>query len=630
MSPRNSGLFSQEESSSTESFTKQSQVEITAENGDSFDNKSVSSSSSDDSYDRDTDLTDYIWPRTYLWVAYGCIILTSFSILFAKYTSTTFSPFVTSGFKNHSEVTSAAVINRIASIVTYPIMAKCADIFGRGGGFIVCFFITTMSYVMFASCSNITAYLAANIFSNNMAYITMIQIFVSDNTSYANRGFLLSLPEAVSNVPALYLGSIIAQSILDHSTWRWGYGMWAIIIPVTAIPIVTIQFMMQNRAKRAGFKRKPSAILQSDGKKHGIFYRIFYVLWFELDLPGAALLIGGLGLTLIPITLTASATTDDWHDSSFIGTFVGGFAVLGVYFLYEIFLAKHQFIPLKTVFSWPVAAALTMNALDFLAHSLFDTLFPSFLLVAVPNTIPAQSTRIDNSIIVADEIASVFIGFIMRATRRPKFLVFLGVPLAILGQGLTIYFTNIGGTHTASHTEFVLSYVLYGVGRGFYQTSAQVIVQRIVPKADIAITTAVFYSAKSVGAAIGDAIGGGYWNYRLPIKLREYLPVGDTKDADAIFKSIDAARGAKGDLRVAVDRAYRSTFQTMAIMSTSFLIPMLLCMFLVTDIRLETRKEADDRVNQEREDLHNQKALEKAQQREAASDFAIAEKSLSA
>lgn len=235
------------------------------------------------------ELLRHAWPKKLLYIAYGSILLSSLITRFANYSSGTYTPYVTSSFKSHSLMTTAGVLERIASIVAYPIVAKTSDFFGRADGFILAFTIITIGYILFASCTNINGYVAAAIFDGvgDVAYSIMVQIFITDTSSFANRGFLLSLPEAVTAIPTLYLGSIVAESMLDHSTWRWGYGMWAIILPVVGLPLVALQFILQRKATKAGAGKKEIRILRDVQKDDGFFKKLFYVLWVELDLPGA-------------------------------------------------------------------------------------------------------------------------------------------------------------------------------------------------------------------------------------------------------------------------------------------------------------------------------------------------------
>ena len=91
----------------------------------------------------------------------------------------------------------------------------------------------------------------------------------------------------------------------------------------------------------------------------------------------------------------------------------------------------------------------------------------------------------------------------MKYSKRAKPWILVGVPLMVLGQGLQIYLVNIHGTHAANEASFVTAKTLVGVGRGFYQTAAQVTIQAIVSHQEVAVVTAVFFAAMNLGGAIG-------------------------------------------------------------------------------------------------------------------------------
>lgn len=111
--------------------------------------------------------------------------------------------------------------------------------------------------------------------------------------------------------------------------------------------------------------------------------------------------------------------------------------------------------------------------------------------------------RCSNALRVTFQISSVLVGIAMKYSKRSQIFVFIGVPLCVLGQGLQIYFTNMQGTHAASEVCFVTAKTLVGLGRGFYQTAAQVSIQSLVPREDVAVVTGVYFAAMNLGAAIG-------------------------------------------------------------------------------------------------------------------------------
>lgn len=207
----------------------------------------------------------------------------------------------------------------------------------------------------------------------------MQQIFIADTTNLLDRGLWSSLPEFVTAIPTLYLGSIVGESVLKHSTWRWGYGMWALIFPFCALPLIVTMFVLQRRAEKNGLRRRQ--IYHSEDER-SVFRRLHNLLWTELDLPGATLLVLGLGLTLIPLTLTGSKNSSRWQHGSFIAMLVIGIFVLVLFLVWDARFATRPFIPFRMIKQRTVVAACVLSALDFFHYSCFTTFFPSYLQVA--------------------------------------------------------------------------------------------------------------------------------------------------------------------------------------------------------------------------------------------------------
>lgn len=192
--------------------------------------------------------------------------------------------------------------------------------------------------------------------------------------------------------------------------------------------------------------------------------------------------------------------------------------------------------------------------------------------------------------------------------------VLIGVPMVVLGQGLQIHFMSMPGGYVANEPSIVTAKVLVGIGRGFYQTAAQVTIQALVAKEDIAVVTGVYFASMNFGASIGTSVGGAIWNGVLPGRLTRYLPEEGKSQAQAIFKSIVVAQqyAVGSAMRLAIDHAYRDTMRYLAIAATSGLAPMLLIMFAIKSIDLGKKQpgssevEAFERVANEKEVVNDE------------------------
>ncbi|KAH7136728.1 major facilitator superfamily domain-containing protein [Dactylonectria estremocensis] len=540
-----------------------------------------------------TEVLRQSWSRKDLIIAFTGLFATTFIVSFLKYSTKTYDAYATSAFAKHSALTTANVVGTIIGLVTYPIMAKFSNVFGRAEGLTASIFCLVISQIMYAACQNIGTYIAGGIFESigDTGYVIMQQVFIADTTSLLNRGLWSSLPESVAAIPTLYLGTIVSDSVLKHSTWRWGYGMWALIIPFCSAPLITTLYILQRRARKNGFKREKS--WAAGDKSESLGKRIAHLLWIDLDILGAALLTIGLGLALIPLSLTGSKNSDRWDKGEYIAMLVIGILVVAAFFVWDAKYAKVPFMPFRMIKERTVIAACVLSLLDFFHYSCFTIFFPSYLQVA-GGFAPGHSTRIDNALRVAFQIGSVVVGLLMKYTKRSQIFVFIGVPLVVLGQGLQIYFVNMNGD-SANEASFVTAKSLVGVGRAFYQTAAQVTIQGLVAKEDVPVVTGVYFAAMNLGGAIGTSVSGAIWNNLLPKKLNKYLPDSAKEQAMAIYKSIVIAQKfEKGTaVRAGIDKSYRETQQLLAIAATVALIPMLGVMLAIKTIDL-TKDESDN------------------------------------
>ncbi|ODV60170.1 MFS general substrate transporter [Ascoidea rubescens DSM 1968] len=567
------------------------------------------------------EITRKIWTKQNLIIAYSLIIFSSLIISFASYTGNTYEAYATSSFAKHSAITTANVIYKIARLASYPIIAKLSDVFGRSDGFSIAVVLLTVGYVMYAGCNNVATYCIGMIFEGigDVAYTIMQQVFIADTTSLINRGFWASLPESLTTIPTLYLGSTVAESVLNHSSFRWGYGMWAIILPFTLFPLIIIMVYMERKAKKEGASRNV-AIWKSlpDGT---LLQKINHLLWVELDIIGGLLLVASLALILVPLSLTGKGKSHRWEHANFIAMFVLGFVFL-IFFLVWIFrFAKNPFIPFKLMKNnKTVIAACFIGFFDFLNYATFTSFFPSYLQVAGHYSSGA-ATRIDNSLRVSFQIGSLVVGILMRFTKKARIYVYIGVPMVVLGQGLMIYLVNKPDGTTGNEASFIAVKTIFGVGRGFYQTSSQVIIQSIVTRDQVAISTAVFLATMTIGGSFGSSICGAVWSNYLPDKLEKYLPDEYQRNATAIFNSIKSAMMFKvgTEARAAIDQSYKETARLLAIMATCFTVPMIFLLFFIASVDLvkedEIRQREVDRELEKSEirqnEIDNQNEIDK-------------------
>lgn len=219
------------------------------------------------------------------------------------------------------------------------------------------------------------------------------QVFIADSTNLVNRAFWSTLPETITTLPALYLGSIMGEGFLNHTGWRWSFGTWAIVVPVVAIPLIGTMMVLQTRAKRHGLVSRSLAAVSGCDAGDATWKKVLRLLWTEIDLPGLLLLVAGMALILIPISLTGSLNPGRWKEASFIAMIVLGAVVLIGFVVWDVKFAKKPLFP-ASMANRTVIAACLIQVFDFMEYSLFTIFFRSYLQVA-GHFSPGHAVRIE-------------------------------------------------------------------------------------------------------------------------------------------------------------------------------------------------------------------------------------------
>lgn len=220
------------------------------------------------------------------------------------------------------------VVNQLYVAVIKPPMAKMADVFGRFEAYCVSVVIFVLGYIQMAASTSVQTYASAQIFysAGSTGLQILQQVFIADSSDLLNRAIFAKLPD-IPFLFTVWIGPLIASSILKHTTWRWGYGMWAIALPAAFLPLALVLFLNQRKAKKLRLiKPKPW--------KRGTLAAAFRRSWFDLDIFGLLLLSVAVSLILIPLTLTASAN-GGWKNPSIISMLAIGCVCLAIFPMWE-------------------------------------------------------------------------------------------------------------------------------------------------------------------------------------------------------------------------------------------------------------------------------------------------------
>jgi MFS family permease len=176
---------------------------------------------------------------------------------------------------------------------------------------------------------------------------------------------VLNPPYAAVPGQRVWIGSPLADKLLTTLSWRWGYGIWAIVLPIAYLPLALSLWTTQRKA--AKLHMLPKSPL------HGLSYKqIASKLWYELDVFGLLLLCAGLSLLLIPLTLAAK---NGWDDPSLLAMLLIGAACLAVFPFWEKSkkLAPRAFFPFSLFKNRTVIAGVGISFFYFSKSSVVSS-----------------------------------------------------------------------------------------------------------------------------------------------------------------------------------------------------------------------------------------------------------------
>jgi MFS family permease len=170
------------------------------------------------------------------------------------------TPYVTSGFEEHSLLTVITIFSNSMAAAVYIPTAKLLDLWGRAEGFAVMVCFATLGLILMAVCKSLAVFCAAQVFYTigfgGMTYC--IDVITADASSLRHRGLAFAFTSSPYIITA-FAGPKAAEGFYQNINWRWGFGTFAIIVPFVAAPLFILLKLNLRKAKREGvLAREPS------------------------------------------------------------------------------------------------------------------------------------------------------------------------------------------------------------------------------------------------------------------------------------------------------------------------------------------------------------------------------------
>ncbi|WVO17819.1 hypothetical protein L204_105517 [Cryptococcus depauperatus] len=525
-----------------------------------------------------------VWGPKSQWLLFIGIGLTAYIYSLDGVTTWQYLAYATSFALQHSVSGTISTANAIIIAVGKPLMAKLADVFGRGEAFIVVTILYVVGYIVIATANNVGQIAGGQvIYSFGYTGLQMLQqIVIADMTSLRWRGLvtgLVSAPFIINN----FVSAEITQGVLPN--WRWGYAMFAILVPVSLTPIIIALMWSQHKAA------KQMRIKHSKPPVRKGFLITAKEACIDMDFIGLTLVAASLALILLPLGLAPKAA-EGWKTPSIIVMIVVGGCLFPVFLWYESKFPAKPIMPMELLKRGPVLGACLIGFFDFVSFYLQYTYLYSYVSVT-ENWTYRNLTYFSSTQTLSLTASGILAGFIMYATRRFKWMLFAGLLVRLLGVGLMIHARSAKG----NTISLVMCQVLQGLGGGFAATATQVSAQAAVSHASVATTTAMVLLITEVGNSVGSAVAAGVWASFMPKELAKHVPTTNQTLLNDLYGSITeiTAYPINDPIRQGAITAYQNVmFQLVLGAMIVAIFPPIFCIIFTRDIKLTRAQNAVD------------------------------------
>ncbi|KAJ6028653.1 Efflux pump dotC [Penicillium herquei] len=304
--------------------------------------------------------------------------------------------------------------------------------------------------------------------------LQLVTIIISDLFSVRHRTLYLGLMEVMWAL-AGGIGPLIGGAFSEYVSWRWCF--W-VNLPVAGIAFVILLFCLDVHNPKTKM---------SDGIKA--------IDWF------GSLSVLGLTLMLL-LGLDFGGETFAWNSSQVICLIVFG-SLCSLLFVYsEKRLAKYPLMPLNIFSRVSNIAALGVgfaHGFVFIAGEYYVPLY----LQSAKEASPMRSGVLILPLVLAEAFAGMLTGMIIHRTGRYLELIWIGMALMAIGNGL---FIRLGVSSSIS--EIVGYLFLSGFGAGFLFQTPIIAIQAMVSQEDTATATGTLGFIRNMATACSIVIGG--------------------------------------------------------------------------------------------------------------------------
>ncbi|KAH6892507.1 major facilitator superfamily domain-containing protein [Thelonectria olida] len=514
-------------------------------------------------------------------------------------TSAIFTTMASSTFKQHSSLAAVSTASQIIRAISKPFIGKLADITSRPTTYVVILVFYVVGFAVAASSSTFAAYTVGICFTSvgKSGLDLLSDIIVGDLTPLEWRGFFgaaLSIPFVIT-VP---VNGFIGDAFVDN--WRWGLGMFAIVVPVLLLPAIFTLYSMQRRGKKMGMvtmaaskRLRIGAAGDSDEpmKPKGFAYwlKLLHEGLIDIDIFGLIILGTSFSLILLPFTL-AEAADGGWANASIVAMLVVGFVLLIAFVLFEIYLAPKPLMTKRILQNRTFLAAVTIYTFNQMASAVRNTYFSSYIYV-IKEWTNYQWIIFLGITTMGLSLIGPIVGLIQRRTHRYKSMMVFGAAARLIGYGLLL---KSNGSMVQDTARLVVAQLVFCLG-SFNIVGVRVGSQASVPHEDMASIISLLTLWSTLGSSIGSAVSSAIWTNEMLDRMHMEMTGVDEATILELYGSIKTLRTTyafNSPIRQGAIRAYAYVNGHIAITALLLAAVPLFATFFMPDFYLGKQQNA--------------------------------------
>ncbi|KAE8373865.1 major facilitator superfamily domain-containing protein [Aspergillus bertholletiae] len=489
-----------------------------------------------------------------------------------------FTMIAASSFSMHAQLGAVNTASTVINGITKPVMGKLADITSRPTSYIISLLFYVVGYAVAASCTNFVAYtVGVSLTAVGKAGINILcQIIVGDLTTLQWRGFWTSMTIAPYLVTTFTNGFVI-DAFVPHQ-WRWGLGMFAIMMPVILTPAILALYGTQHKARKMGMTTGNASKI---GQRTAL--STAWQCLIAIDIPGLILLGFSFSLILLPLSLAKSAE-NGWQNRSMIAMEATGFVILMLFVGFEMYIAPKPMMTKRIIGNKVFLAALGANLFDQMTTTLGSNYFSSYIYIIKDwnNYTWTVFVGISN---LAVTVFSLIGGVLQVRYHRYKTQMIIGAVLKVVGYAICLTGDQRSTQNTAALT---ISQILLGTS-ALTALGSRIGAMASVPHEDMASIIAAYFLWTYLGSAAGYAISSAIWTDRMLGYMRDELPHTPDSILREIYGSVDILRtqyDLADPIREGAIRAYTRTNGIIFIVAATIATLSIVCSCLMPDYYL--------------------------------------------